>query len=185
VLGVFPDPSGGDRMKRRDAAQALALIGWIRQQLKRIEATYKDSADVPFVGEKIAGSVLGEDGKPVVVSYTQHCKNSDEFRILDEDAFVAWVQERYPTEIVTTVRKSFLDNVLKPSAFQMGALIDNDGEACQSVEVWPGGGYLRTNLVKGADDAIAPLLASLSLADLIKAIEEEVDQPTELDQEAS
>ncbi|CPR79376.1 Uncharacterised protein [Mycobacteroides abscessus] len=165
---------------RRDAAQVLAMISWVRKQLKRIEADANERAEVEFPEEKIKGFVVIDD-KKVEVSSTTRVQPSAKIKVEDPDRLAQWVQKRWPTEIVPAVRTSFLAQISADMAANDGCLVDADGEVCPWVGLELPNAYTTTRLLKDADQHLAELLGRRSLADLIWFIENDV---TVLDKEA-
>ncbi|OYN76834.1 hypothetical protein [Mycolicibacterium sphagni] len=155
-------------MMRREAAQILAMVAWTKRQLGKIEARAKAEIDVQFAEEKIAATVE-VDGKPVVVGYTQMVQPKPQLQVTDPEKFVQWVAERWPTEIVESVRESFLP-VLKERCVD-GILIDDQGEPCPFASLTDPDPYSRTFLTKNGEETLTPVLGSWSLEDLVKVIE--------------
>lgn len=159
---------GENAVSRRDAAQVLAMCAWVKKQVGKIEEKAKAEADVTFPEEKTAGVVDG-----TVVSYTSRVSRKPELKILDDGAFVAWVAEYYPTEIMPAIRPAFLAE-LKERAIEVGAVISSDGEVCEAVELDEPIVYTTTRLTKDADATLQPLL-SMPLVDLPAYIEGATD----------
>jgi hypothetical protein len=64
--------------------------------------------------------------------------------VTDEAAFTAWVEQNYPTEIVTTVRPSAREKFLKDAAAIGEPVNPATGEVIPGVEVREGDPYLVT-----------------------------------------
>lgn len=167
---------------RRDAAQILAMVSWVRKQLKRIEATANERADVEFSEEKVKGHVV-IDGEKVEVSSTTRVQLGPKLKVEDPDRLAAWVQQRWPTEIVPTVRPSFLAQIVPRMAAANGCLIDDDGEVCPWVGLELPNPYTTTRLLKGADEHLSGLLGQRSISDLVQFIENDADEVVDLDAE--
>jgi hypothetical protein len=150
---------------QRNAAVVLAMCSWARKRLTEVEERAKDAADVSFPEEKTAGVIDG-----TVVSYTQRIQKRPELKILNPGDFTDWVAKRWPTEIIMTVRESFLP-VLREIATEHGALIDQDGEVCDACELIDGTVYTTTRLTKDADAVLEPELSKLRIPDLLYYIE--------------
>ncbi|WP_423487922.1 hypothetical protein [Mycobacteroides sp. PCS013] len=163
--------------RRRDAAQTLGLISWVRKQLKRIEAEANERADIEFGDERVKGHVV-IDGEKVEFSSTTRVQPSAKLKVEDPDRLAVWVQQRWPTEIVPAVRPSFLAQITPKMAAADGLLIDDDGEVCPWVGLERATAYTTTRLLKDADEHLAPLLEDKTLADLVRFIE---DDATDLD----
>jgi hypothetical protein len=147
-------------MSRRDAVQVLAMCSWVRRQISKIEDSAKVVADVSFPDEKTA-AVVDE----TVVAYTSRVSRKPELEIHDAGEFVAWVAEHYPTEVVSSVRPSFL-TILRDNALIAGAILGPGGEVCESAGLADPVVYTQTRLTKDADKALQPILGTLLLADL-------------------
>lgn len=167
---------------RRDAAQILAMISWVRKQLKRIEATANERADVEFSEEKVKGHVV-IDGERVEVSSTTRVQLGPKLKVEDPDRLAAWVQQRWPTEIVPAVRPSFLAQIVPRMAAADGCLVDDDGEVCPWVGLERPNPYTRTSLLKDADAHLSGLLGQRSINDLMQFIENDADEVVDLDAE--
>jgi hypothetical protein len=156
--------------QRRDAAVVLAMVAYVKKRLAKIEEYARDYADVSFAEEKTAGVVNGK-----VVSYTSRVtrRPAEPFTILDKDGFARWVGERWPTEVVMTVRPSFLTRLAEIAARYGGTLIDEAGEVCEFVKVNDPVLYTRTSLTKDAEEVLKPLLGNETLDSLPGFIEQE------------
>lgn len=167
---------------RRDAAQILAMTSWVRKQLKRIEATANERAEVEFSEEKVKGHVV-IGGEKVEVSSTTRVQPSVKLKVEDPDRLAAWVQQRWPTEIVPAVRPSFLAQIVPRMAATDGCLVDDDGEICPWVGLELPNAYTTTRLLKDADAHLSELLAKRSITDLVQFIENDADEVVDLDAE--
>lgn len=165
--------------RRREAAQVLGMISWVRKQLKRIEADANERAEVEFPEEKIKGFIVIDD-KKVEVSSTTRVQPSAKIKVEDPDRLAQWVQKRWPTEIVPAVRTSFLAQMSADMVANDGCLVDAEGEVCPWVGLELPNAYTTTRLLKDADQHLAELLGRRSLADLIWFIENDI---TVLDEE--
>ena len=165
---------------RRDAAQILAMISWVRKQLKKIEMEANQRAEVEFSEEKIKAHVVIGNTK-VEVSSTTRVQPSAKLKVEDPDRLALWVQKRWPTEILPAVRPSFLAQITVDMAANDGCLVDAEGEVCPWAGLELPNAYTTTRLLKDADRHLAELLGRRSLADLVWFIENDV---TVLDGEA-
>ena len=158
---------------RRDAAAILAMCAYVKKRIAKIEEAARDTADVTYPEEKTAGTVGGR-----VVSYTTRLSSRPRelFTILDDTGFIEWVAQRFPTEIVNTVRPSFLTVLAEKAHATSGVLIDDQGEVCEAVKVNDPTVYTRTTLTKDAAATLEPLLAGLTLESLPDYIETEPDK---------
>lgn len=161
-------------MGRRDAALILALCSYVKRRVAAVEERAKRIAEVEFPQEKVAAAIDG-----TVVAYTGRYtrRPREPFTVLDDAGFVAWVQNRWPTEVqsVTVIRPAFLQ-VLAERAQEHGALVDDDGEVCDFVKLADDEAYTRTSLTTGAVDVLKPLLDAYNLASLEDIIEQEEGQ---------
>lgn len=151
---------------RRDATQVLAMCAWVKKQIGKVEDQAKAVADVSIPEEKAAG-LVGD----TVVSYTSRVARQPELAITDNDMFTAWVAEHYPTELVQSVRPSFM-TVLRDNARIDGAVLGPGGEVCEFAELAEPVVYTTTRLTKDADKALEPVLGGILLADLPGFIKE-------------
>lgn len=145
--------------QQREAAVVLAMCAWAKKAISKVEDAAKLVADVSFPEEKTAGVV-----NDVVVSYTQRIQKRPELKILNPGAFTDWVAARWPEEIETTVRESWITR-LRDMALEHGALVDTEGEVCTHCELIDGTTYTMTRLTKESG-VLAPMLEKVSLAEL-------------------
>lgn len=75
-------------------------------------------------------------------------------KVVDEAAFVAWVAEEYPGEIVQAVRESFRTKVLD-AVRRNGAPIDHNGAVTRGVEIVERDPYVTVRPTSGASEAVA------------------------------
>lgn len=150
---------------RRDALVTLAMCAWLRKHISKIEDRAKVDADVTMPEEKSAAVVGGK-----VVAYTSRITRRPELKVLDPDAFTAWVAEHYPSEVMQSVRPAFL-SILQDQARQTGAVLGPGGEVCDCAVLDDAVIYTTTRLTKDAD-LLEPLLSKVTLADLPEYIQE-------------
>ena len=80
-------------------------------------------------------------------------------RVVDEIAFAAWVAQRYPSEIVQSVRPAFAKRLLDEAA-KLGDPVDpQTGEVMPGVEVGQGEPHLTVRPSAEAKTRMAALLA--------------------------
>lgn len=79
-------------------------------------------------------------------------KGRETARIVDERAFLAWVRENAPEELIETVRDSYRRSVLKQ--------IQGGGEIPDGVEMSQGGPYPTVRLAEGATEAVLAAVRS-------------------------
>ncbi len=110
------------------------------------------------VGDRVSGRYGG-----VLVAQATRAKGAQRVRVTDQAGLAAWVQERWPTEVETTitVNPAFLE-VLKGKAKRLGALIDDDGEVCPHMEIVVGDPSVRLTVDKDVD--MAAVISALAAA---------------------
>jgi len=138
-----------------DPVATLALCAWLRRQIKQWEAEAKAEL-VMLPGERKAAAVNGSH-----LGFVTLARGKRQTRV-DDEAFTEWVEQRWPTEIVKTVRPAFRRKLLE-QALKLGAVIDDQGEVCPAVELELGEPYPTTQLDAEADITIAGLLSKGAL----------------------
>lgn len=133
-----------------DPVATLALCKWLRDRIRDWETEAKASLEM-VAGERKAAVV---NGMQIGYLTLANGKRSTE---VDEDAFAEWVEARWPSEVVKSVRSSFRRKMLD-LALKRGALIDGDGEVCEAVTITQGAPYPTTQLGPEADICVAELL---------------------------
>lgn len=91
-------------------------------------------------------------------------------KITDARAFIAWVAERYPSEVQQTVRPHFADRLLH-HATAVGDPVDERGEAIPGVELLRGEPYLSVRPTAAAKRRMAELLAGAGLLEAAGLLE--------------
>lgn len=138
-----------------DPVAQLALCSWLKKQIRQWEAEAKAELSMQ-PGERKAAAI---GAKPLGFVTLARGKRSTH---VDDEAFVQWVADRWPGEIVQSVRPAFRTKMLD-LAVKRGALIDDQGEVCEAVTVSYGEPYPTTQLSDEADITIAALLAKGAL----------------------
>ena len=141
---------------------ALQAVVWeiVKDQAgKRSGEARQLLSDIP-VGDTIAARV-GD----TIIGKASKAKGAQRFTITDEDQFVRWVADRYPTEVEvrTVVNAAFLE-VLRKDALTKGALIDQDGGVCPYAEIVTGSPTLTVRKEKAALPLVAELFAAGQLS---------------------
>lgn len=123
-------------MNRADIARGIAACEAMARQLRAAlvadaEAEYREQGTVPTW--RLPGiTVSGSTTNPTVA-------------ITDEAAFLAWVAERYPTEVeqvtITRVRAAWQDRFLKEVIARGEPACDENGEVVPGLQWRPGGGF--------------------------------------------
>jgi hypothetical protein len=133
-----------------DPVATLALCKWLRDRIRDWETEAKAELKM-MPGERKAAVVNG-----MQIGYLT-LANGKRSTDVDEDGFTEWVEQRWPSEVVKSVRTSFRRKLLD-GALKRGALIDGDGEVCEGVTVTKGEPYPTTQLGPEADICVAELL---------------------------
>lgn len=131
-------------------AAVLVICKWLRDRIKEWETQAKLELEM-VAGERKAAIV---NGSHIGYLTLANGKRSTE---VDEEAFVEWVEARYPDEVVKAVRPAFRRKLMD-GALKRGALIDGDGEVCEAVSITKGEPYPTTQLSPDADITISELL---------------------------
>jgi hypothetical protein len=137
-------------MNRADIARGIAACEAMAKQLRAAliadaEAEYREQGTVPTW--RLPGiTVSGSTTNPTVV-------------IADETAFLAWVAERYPTEVeqitITRVRPAWQDRFLKQVIARGEPTCDEHGEIVPGLQWRAGGGFGGISLRVDADTKAA------------------------------
>lgn len=91
---------------------------------------------------------------------------SPKARIVDDRAFLAWVVDRYPGEVVQMVRESFARMLLE-GATAAGEPVDKStGEVVPGVEIVPGDPYLTVRPAAGAKERMRETVLASGLLQL-------------------
>ncbi|MEV4414042.1 hypothetical protein [Catellatospora sp. NPDC049609] len=146
----------GEIVSLRDAAQRLAILKVLRERVNHAYDLARHEAER-----------LMADGDRLTVALDGHKLGSVtavaggvKARITDERAFTAWATERRPLEIVTSVRPSYRDALLKRIAEDAEPgdppADPTSGEFIPGVEIVGTGGYLRVLPVKDAAALLLP-----------------------------
>lgn len=83
-------------------------------------------------------------------------------RVVNESAFAKWAADRYPDEVVPTVRPAFRDRLLAHAA-RTGDPVDEQGEVMPGVEIAQGDPYLNVRPTGEARDRMRTALAAQGL----------------------
>lgn len=112
----------GDVMGAEGKAAKSGLLGaMLDQGVERIRVTDDDGTNLGTV------TVAAADASA---------------RVTDEAAFTKWVQQRFPSEIVPTVRASFRKKLLDEATAAGDPVDASTGEVIPGVEIVPGEPYL-------------------------------------------
>lgn len=159
-------------MNAREAAGVLAQCKWLRDNISRWEAAAKDVLARELVaGERIAA--IAPDGTNLgSVTRTMGARS---MQVDNEAGFVAWVEQRYPTEIERVVRPAFL-KLCGEKVKSLGALPDANGEMCPHVSRAQADPYAKVTL---ADDADMQMLRMVLQRPLMEVITPESELSTD------
>ena len=133
----------------------LALRAGVFQVVEREAKAAKEEARqaliaaLPF-GDAVAGR-YGDD----LVCKASWSKGSRKVVVVDERAFLAWVKEHHPTEVVESVNPAYLASLQTVG----DAVIDKDGVVADGVEVVTGKPSLTVRSEKGALELVARMVA--------------------------
>lgn len=156
--------------KPSDAAAEAAVWGLIETEAKkrkdeaRAWLTEQMGPDLLAVSAVVNGETVGR------ATYVQG-KTSP--LIVDEDAFLKFVEQYYPSEIVTAVNRAFKIKLLAELHQVDGGLaVDSNGVLVGGVEFCTGGSYVTVRKSQDAREKVAALLAGGGVSlDGLKAIE--------------
>lgn len=129
----------------RRAAGILAQCKWLRDSISKWEGQAKE-----VIAQELSG---GERTKAVASDGTEigavtRAEGGRSMQIDNEDGFLMWVKQRYPTEVVETVRPAFI-KLCGEKVRVLGGLPDANGELCPHVSLAVGN---PTATVKLNDD---------------------------------
>jgi hypothetical protein len=151
-------------MDRRQAAAVLAQAKWLKDQIKAVE----DEAKKVIAGELDGGErTTARTADGIELGRVSMVEGSKSMKIDNEEGFLMWVKQRYPTEIVETVRESFV-KVCAEKAKKLGGVPDANGEMCPHVSVVQSASYPLTKLNDDADNIMQTLVHRARLADVLR-----------------
>lgn len=87
-------------------------------------------------------------------------------RVCDEAAFMKWVADRYPTEVVTVVRPAFVQRLMAEATTLQDPVDRQTGEVIPGVELIRGEPYLTVRPTPEARERMQSLLSSAGLLEL-------------------
>lgn len=120
----------------------LAAISLIADQSKK----KKDELRAKLLAEmnEIGADRVRAELEDQTVAYVTTASPRVKRVITNDKAFLKWVKEKHPTEIVESVRESFVDIALQSFNFVDGQAIDSDGETIDWIIEQQGEPYLVT-----------------------------------------
>ncbi len=136
----------------RDAAMRAAVWSVIEQAAAARKAEAKAELAALEFGDSVAGKLNGQ-----IVGKASWSKGRAKLVVTDEHAFVNWVYQNYPTEIVSQVNPAFVRQ-LEERAKTAGTPIDSIGDVVPGVELQTGDPYLTVRREKEAEEIVAGLL---------------------------
>lgn len=151
-----------------DAAATLALCKWLTARIRVWEADAKTRLGL-LPGERKAAAITNQ-----VLGYVSMVKGRTTARVVNEDAFLAFVKARWPEEVIVTeqVNPAFQKRILDDAA-KKGGFVDEDGVVVDGIiSVSQGEPYPAFKQAEDADIVIAGLLARGALSvDGLKELE--------------
>ncbi len=156
--------SGAGVTPVREVIARLALLKVLRERVNAaFEQAKFEAAGLLADGERIIAVIEGQRlGSVTAVAGSLRAK------VIDDRAFTAWVANRYPAELVTSVRESFREAFLRRIA--QDAEPDDTpadpvtGERIAGVQFVTSAGYLRVTPVKDAPAVLGQRPASVRAA---------------------
>lgn len=153
------------------AAHEAAFRAGIWQVIEARARELKDQAKAELAQSlEVGDAVAGRYNNQIIAKATM-TQGRRTLTVVDEAAFTDWVRTYHPTEIVETVRSSYLDNI-KLHSKDKPCAIDGDGEVVPGVEWVQGSPSVSVRREKDAPFLVAQLLAGGRLSlDGIQALE--------------
>lgn len=138
-------------MNAREAAARAAILKTLYDQVKAaFTAAKADVMDHLDPGDR-KHAVLDNGGDLGTVSVSIGRASA---AVHDETAFLKWVRENRPDEIVETVRPSFRAHILKIAADTGAPVVNDDGEYVDGIEVRTGEPYVSVRQTADQRDAV-------------------------------
>ncbi len=156
--------TGAEVTPVREVIARLAVLKVLREKVNAaFEQTKFEAAGLLADGDRITAMVEGQRlGSVTAVAGSLRAK------VTDEQAFTAWVAARYPAELVTSVRESFTEALLRrvtQDAEPGNTRADpSTGERVPGVEFVTSAGYLRVTPVKDAPAVLGQRPAAVRAA---------------------
>lgn len=141
--------------KRVSSLHDVALRAGVFQVVEREAKAAKDAAKAQLVsllpfGDTVAGRV-GDD----ILCKASWSKGSQKITVTDPTAYLAWVKECHPTEVVESVNTAYTSSLKAVD----GVVIDADGLPVDGVEVISGNPSLSVRSEKQALALVQQLVA--------------------------
>lgn len=115
----------------RRAAGILAQCKWLRDQINKWETQAKEVIARELEGGERTKAVA-PDG--TVIGSVTRAEGARSMSIDNEEGFLMWVKQRYPHEVVETVRPAFV-KLCAEKVKVLGGLPDANGELCPHVSL--------------------------------------------------
>ncbi len=134
---------------------ALALRAGVFQVVEREAKAAKDEARAALIAALPFGdAVAGRYGDEILCK-ASWSKGSRKVVVTNDRAFLAWVKEHHPTEVVESVNPAYL-----ASLKQVGdSVVDKDGLVADGVDVVQGSPSLSVRSEKGALELVTQMVA--------------------------
>lgn len=132
------------------AAARVAILAALKARVNQAyEGARAEAAELLEPGDRKAAR-LGDGG----LGHVLMTNGATRAGVSDETALLAWVKKCHPDEVVTTVRKSYLDKLLR-DAKRHGAPVDETtGELVPGIVVSTGDPYISVRLAEDAGQVI-------------------------------
>jgi len=138
-----------------NAETTLALCRWLEKRVK--EWSEQARAQLGLLPGERKAAVVGDR----VIGHVSMVKGRRRAVVVSEEALLAYVQQRYPSEVetVTQIRPAFRKRLLD-EAVTRGALVDSGGAVVDGiVDVVDGDPYPTVRFADDADTVIPSLIA--------------------------
>lgn len=134
-----------------DAATRVAIVAALKAKvLEAHELARAEAGDRMDPGDRKAAQ-LGDGRLGHVIMTT----GSTRAKVVNDDAFTAWVAKNYPDELVQSVRSSYVNKVLSDAKRYGQAVDTSTGELIPGVDVTVGNPYVSVKLAEDAGEIIA------------------------------
>lgn len=145
-------------MTTRDTANRLLITRVMKDKLSEADRDLRDRALADFdqPGVRDIGVIAGEQ-----IGSVQLIKGRQAWRVVDNDALLAWVKANHPDEVVTVenVRGSYIQAILARAKADGGAFDPETGDSIPGVDVVHGEPTLNVKPSEDAADVIGRALA--------------------------
>jgi hypothetical protein len=134
-----------------DLSRRALVLRWMRDQITAEYGRVRDELDARLERTDRKSAFLGE-------SKLGHCQKTlgrTTVQVTDMAALTDWVRQRHPTEIVESVRESYLKRIKDDAKHYGGPVDPATGEVIPGMEVTSGDPYVVVSLGDGADGLIA------------------------------